>query len=71
MKRNLHIIDIIIRVLIGLSCVYIGFIDKGLIANQVAGILVGIFGIVNLIAASMRHCPIYALVGLSTYRDNE
>ncbi len=67
-KRNLHNIDITVRTLIGIALVYIGFIDTGYINNDVARWLLGIFGIVNLLAAALRSCPFYALAGISTYQ---
>jgi len=67
-KRNLHNIDITVRVLIGFALIYISFIDTSHISNDMARWLLGIFGIVNLLAAALRSCPIYALAGISTYR---
>jgi hypothetical protein len=66
-KRNLHNIDIVVRTLIGAALVYICFIDTTYIANDVVRWLLGIFGVVNLFAAVLRSCPIYALAGISTY----
>jgi hypothetical protein len=66
-KRNLHAIDIIVRTLIGATLVYICFVDTNYIANDVVRWLLGIFGIINLLAAALRSCPIYALAGISTY----
>lgn len=67
-KRNLHNIDIAVRILIGIALVYICFIDTDYIGNDVVRWLLGIFGVVNLIAAGLRSCPIYALAGISTFR---
>jgi len=67
-KRNLHNIDITVRVLSGFALIYISFIDTSHISNDMARWLLGIFGIVNLLAAALRSCPIYALAGISTYR---
>jgi len=66
--RNLHSIDIAVRTLVGVALVYIGFIDTSYISNDVTRWLLGIFGIVNLFAAALRSCPIYALAGISTYQ---
>lgn len=68
MKRNLHIIDIIVRIIIGLVLIYVGFIDTSYITNSTVRILLGVFGAVNIVAALMRSCPIYHLAGISTYR---
>jgi hypothetical protein len=67
-KRNLHAIDIVVRTLIGAALVYICFINNNYIANDIVRWLLGIFGIINLLAAALRSCPIYALAGISTYR---
>ncbi len=67
-KRNLHNIDIVVRTLIGATLVYICFIDTSYIANDVVRWLLGGFGVINLFAAALRSCPIYALAGISTHR---
>lgn len=66
-KRNLHAIDIVVRTLIGAALVYICFIHNNYIANDFVRWLLGIFGVINLFAAALRFCPIYALAGISTY----
>ena len=66
-KRNLHTIDIVVRVLIGIALVYICFIDTNYISNDVVRWLLGIYGVINLISAGLRSCPIYTLAGISTF----
>ncbi len=66
MKKNLHRIDQAIRFIVAAICVYYGFIDNTLIQDGFLAGAVGIFGIINLIAASMRFCPFYHLAGIST-----
>jgi len=68
LNRNLHNLDITVRILIGVALVYIGFIDTGLVSNSVVRWLLGIFGIINIVAASARFCPFYSLAGISTFR---
>jgi len=65
-KRNLHNLDRLVRVVIGVGCIYVGFFDTGFISNTVVSMLVGAFGVVNIIAAALSHCPVYNLAGLST-----
>jgi len=69
LKRNLHNIDIVVRIVIGVALIYIGFIDTSYIANSTIRILLGAFGAINIVAALMRSCPIYALAGISTFRE--
>lgn len=70
-KRNLHTLDRIVRLVLGLGCIYIGFIDRSIIGNTLAAFLVGLFGVINLFAAFFSYCPIYGLTGISTYRSKE
>lgn len=65
-KPNLSTTDRIIRTLVGIGCIYVGFIDQNIITNNIISILVGIFGIVNIVAAVISHCPVYGLAGFST-----
>lgn len=66
--RNLGRLDQILRVGIGGGLVYAGFIDSGLIQDPLSSYLVGGFGLVNILAALARYCPLYALVGINTAR---
>lgn len=67
-KRNLHNIDIAVRFLIGATLIYVCFVDSNYIGNDIARWLLGMYGVVNLISAGLRSCPIYTLAGISTYR---
>lgn len=65
-EPNLHNIDRIMRLIIGVGCIYIGFIDMSLIANRMVALLVGVFGIANAWAFATRRCPVYTVAGFST-----
>ena len=65
---NMHRVDRVIRLLIGLICIYVGFIDWGLIPNAVISVLVGLFGVMNLGSAVVGYCPVYRLGGIRTNR---
>jgi membrane-bound ClpP family serine protease len=67
-KRNLHNIDRLVRLVIGFGCLYVGFIDTSIIGNVLVSTIVGIFGIVNIFAAAFSYCPVYGLTGICTYR---
>ena len=66
MKRNLHTIDMSIRFVVAGICIYLGFFDNTLIQDSILAMAVGGFGVINLIAASLRFCPFYHLAGIST-----
>lgn len=63
---NMHLIDRVVRLIVGLSCVYIGFIDLSLISSRPVAILVGVFGAINLWAFVTTRCPVYSAAGFST-----
>ena len=68
-KPNIGRIDQIIRFLISLSMVYIGFIDTRIIPDRLSATILGIFGVINLIVAFVRYCPLYAVTGINTYSE--
>ncbi len=68
-KRNLHNIDMVVRIMIALPLIYIGFIDTSYIANSTVRYLLGAFGAINIVAVFLRSCPIYAIAGISTFRN--
>jgi len=68
-KRNLHSIDITVRLIVGVALVYICFIDVEYIGNDVVRWLLGVYGVINIVSAVLRSCPIYALAGISTFRQ--
>lgn len=57
------------RIAIGLSCVFVGFVQSDFIANDLVATLVGVFGLINIAAAAVSNCPVYSLAGLSTYKQ--
>ena len=69
LNRNLHAIDITMRTVIGVALIYICFVDTNYITNDIVRWLLGIFGVVNLLAGVLRFCPVYALAGISTFRQ--
>jgi len=65
---NLSNLDRSIRVGVGLACIYLGFSNGGLIPNHMVALIIGAFGVVNLVAAAMSRCPVYAVCGISTLK---
>jgi len=69
LNRNLHTFDRFLRVVVGVVCVYFGFIDSSYISQNTVATLIGIIGVTNLFAAVSGFCPLYKATGLSTYKD--
>ncbi len=62
MKGNENNVDRIIRVIVGLILIAVGFWAMG----GTAGIIVGIIGFVSLLTGILGYCPVYGLFGFST-----
>ena len=69
-RPNLNMIDRLVRLVVGLVCIYYGFIESALIGNQMIATVIGIFGIVNIISTLTAFCIVYALTGVSTRKDS-
>ena len=68
---NMHAIDRVVRLIVGLICVYIGFVDLSLISSRPVAIIVGVFGVINLWAFITTRCPVYSAAGFSTAAKSE
>ena len=65
-KKNVGLVDRILRLTAGLMMIYFGFINTTAIVDQVAAILLGVLGIIFLLTAVFSMCPFYNLIGLNT-----
>ena len=66
MKRNIGRLDQILRIGISLVLIYIGFVDKELITDSLSSNIIGVIGVLSLIVALARFCPLYVITGIST-----
>ena len=69
LERNLSVIDRVVRLSVGIICVYIGFIDMALLDNKLLSVMIGLFGLINVFAFFTYHCPVYAAAGINTYKQ--
>lgn len=67
MAQNIGRFDQILRIGIGISLIYIGFIDKDIINDTLSSYIIGLLGLMNLIFALIRYCPLYTVTNISTY----
>lgn len=70
-QPNVGRFDQILRIGIGLLLIWIGFVDETLIADRTIASLVGIFGVLNLVAALVRVCPVYTIAGINTDKQDD
>ncbi|GAB4037862.1 MAG: hypothetical protein Fur0014_06020 [Rubrivivax sp.] len=59
-------LDQVLRAGIGLGLIWFGFFDEWFLTDPVAGTILGVFGIVNLLFAPLAFCPVYRIAGLNT-----
>ncbi len=64
--RNMGPLDQVLRAGIGLGLIWFGFFDDWFITDPVAGAILGVFGIVNLLFAPLAFCPVYRIASLNT-----
>jgi len=68
-KRNIGLLDMLIRLSISLVMIYFGFIDENLINDQVARLILGIFGCLSLLVVLLGYCPFYSLIGFNSSKS--
>ena len=66
MTSNMGVADKIIRSMIGLTLLYLGFIDNDFINDQFIEYIFIAFGIFSLLVVIVGNCPMYSLIGIST-----
>ncbi len=66
MKVNVGRLDQIIRIGISVILIYIGFIDNSIIHDSLSANIIGTIGILSMIVALARFCPLYTLTGTNT-----
>ncbi len=65
-QPNVGRFDQILRLGIGAALVWVGFIDTSAINDRLVAVLIGLFGLLNIVAALVRVCPFYNLAGINT-----
>jgi len=71
MIKNIGRFDQVLRLGISMGLVYIGLIDEQFIKDPLSSYIIGTVGVVNVIIALVRFCPLYVITGISTcsHRD--
>jgi hypothetical protein len=65
-KRNLGLVDRVLRTGVGLAMMYAGFVNQSLVADDVARLALGVMGIFMIAIALIGWCPMYGVIGFST-----
>ena len=68
-KRNMCMLDRVVRLIAGIALIYFGFIATDIINNQPINIFLGILGVINIFAASSSFCPLYVVAHIDTGKN--
>ncbi|MBU2414369.1 MAG: DUF2892 domain-containing protein [Gammaproteobacteria bacterium] len=68
MKKNLHLVDRIIRGVVGIVFTGFALFNGDYLEEPVLEVLIGVFGALNLISLLSGWCPVYHVAGISTYK---
>lgn len=71
LQPNVGRLDQILRIGIGLVLIWVGFVDESLIGDRLIATLIGVFGVLNLLAAVVRICPVYTIAGINTDKQDD
>ena len=71
MTKNIGRFDQILRIGLSLGLIYVGFVDEQLIHDSFSSNIIGTIGILNLIVAFIRFCPLYVFTGINTCHQED
>lgn len=64
--KNIGTLDMILRIGISGFLIYISLIDTQFISDPFSSGVFAVLGVVNLIVALIRYCPLYSLIRVNT-----
>lgn len=65
-KKNVGVLDMLVRLALTVVFFYVGFIDNPYITEPSSKMALGILGILPLLTGVFRTCPLYSLIGINT-----
>lgn len=71
MTRNIGGIDSIIRTLISIGLIYIGFVNDSIIIDPFSRNIISLIGVLSLIVVTVGICPLYSLAGINTCANKD
>jgi Inner membrane protein YgaP-like, transmembrane domain len=68
-RKNVGLIDRVLRTGLGSLFIYLGFLGGTLIHDPLAGALLGGIGVLFVVIAMISWCPLYNLIDFSTANE--
>ena len=71
MQKNVGNLDAILRYIFGIFLLWLGLFKLHGLEGNTAGILVAIFSLIPLTIATIRKCPIFSILKISSVPKNK
>lgn len=71
LNKNIGRFDQMLRIGLSFGLIYVGFINVQLINDTFSSNIIGILGVLNLIVALVRVCPLYTLAKIDTCHQKD
>ena len=65
-KKNIGRLDQLLRLITSFALLYISIIDTTIISDKISSMIIAGIGIINLIVALIRFCPLYHVTDINT-----
>jgi len=66
MKKNVGLIDMIVRMILSIGLFYIGFFDNPIVSAGTPQKIIKYIAFVPFLTGLLRFCPLYALIGVDS-----
>lgn len=70
-KPNVGGLDLVIRLMVGLTAGYLVFINKTIVRDPVTLWILGFLSVVFILTAIFRYCPLYLLIDVNTHKSGQ
>ena len=69
LEKNIGMADRILRFGVSAFMIYVALFNETLLKDQLASLILGIFGSIILLSALVGACPLYTLIGFNSAGD--
>jgi len=66
MKKNIGMLDMVVRLILSLCLFYIGFFDNPVVSGGLPQTIIKFVSFVPFVTGLLRFCPLYMLIGANT-----
>lgn len=70
MSRNMHLVDRLVRIVLGLGLGYICIMDQTILDDVVFNSVLAVLAVINVVSGIVGYCPVYQVAGISGCRKS-